>query len=88
MYFDFEDQRPDTPTIARPLSSREGVMLSIILHLLAVILILVFPHLPFMKEMEARRQEALEAQKQKEVERVAEWLTGELHPDVIEFSNI
>ena len=49
MYFDFEDQRPDTPTIARALSPREGVMLSTIIHLVAVILILVGPHLPFMK---------------------------------------
>jgi TonB family protein len=72
MYFDFEDQRPDTPTIARALSPREGWMLSIIVHLLAVILILVFPHLPFMKAMELRRQEALEAQKQKELERERE----------------
>ena len=61
MYFDFEDQRPDTPTIARPLSPREGVMLSVIIHLVAVILILVGPHLPFMKAIEARRQQALEA---------------------------
>ena len=38
MYFDFEDYRPDTPTIARAISAREGVLLSIILHLLAVIL--------------------------------------------------
>jgi len=72
MYFDFEDQRPDTPTIARPLSSREGVMLSVIIHLLAVILILVGPHLPFMKAMEARRQQALEAERQKELERQKE----------------
>ncbi len=72
MYFDFEDQRPDTPTIARPLSPREGVMLSVILHLLAVILILVGPHLPFMKAIEARRQQVLEAQRQRELERQRE----------------
>src|SRR4051812_3415745 len=72
MYFDFEDHRPDTPTIARPLSPREGVMLSVIIHLVAVILILVGPHLPFMKAIEARRQQALEAERQKEVERQQE----------------
>ena len=72
MYFDFEDQRPDTPTIARPLSTREGVMLSAIIHLLAVILILVGPHLPFMKAMEAERQQALEAQRQNELEQQKE----------------
>src|SRR5919112_79507 len=26
MYFDFEDHRPETPTIARPLTAREGVI--------------------------------------------------------------
>ncbi len=72
MYFDFEDHRPDTPTIARPLSPREGVMLSVIIHLVAVILILVGPHLPFMKAIEARRQQALEAERQKELERQKE----------------
>ena len=29
MYFDFEDYRPDTPTIGRVISWREGVLLSI-----------------------------------------------------------
>jgi TonB family protein len=72
MYFDFEDHRPDTPTIARPLSSREGVMLSVILHLVAVILILIGPHLPFMKAMEERRLQALEEQRLKELEREKE----------------
>jgi TonB family protein len=68
MYFDFEDHRPDTPTIARPLSSREGVMVSIIIHLVGVILILIGPNLPFMKAIEARRQQVLEAQRQRELE--------------------
>ena len=36
-------------------------MLTAIIHLLAVILILVGPHLPFMKAMELERQQALEA---------------------------
>jgi protein TonB len=72
MYFDFEDHRPDTPTIARALSAREGVMLSVIIHLVAVILILIGPHLPFMKAIEARRQQALEAQRLKELERERE----------------
>src|SRR5215208_5693847 len=72
MYFDFEDQRPDTPRLARPLSTREGVMVTAIIHLLAVILILVGPRLPFMKAMEVERQQALEAQRQKELERQRE----------------
>src|SRR3954468_13637796 len=69
MYFDFEDQRPDTPTIARALSTREIVMVSGIIHMLTIILVLIGPHLPFMKAMEARRQQALEAERQKELER-------------------
>jgi TonB family protein len=72
MYFDFEDQRPDTPTLARPLSPREGVMLSVIIHLLAVILILLGPHLPFMKAMQVRREQALEAQRQRELQQQRE----------------
>ena len=72
MYFDFEDDRPDTPTIARPLSSREGVFLSIIIHLLAVIVLLVGPRLPWVRAMEERRQQALEEQRRKEVERQRE----------------
>jgi TonB family protein len=47
-------------------------MLSVIIHLLAVILILVGPHLPFMKAIEARREQALEAQRQRELEQERE----------------
>ena len=69
MYFNFEDDRPDTPTIARAFSPREGVLLSIIVHLVAVIVILILPTLPFVKAAAERRQQALEAQRLKEVER-------------------
>lgn len=68
MYFNFEDNRPDTPTIVSPLSTREGVLLSIIVHLLTVITILVGPELPFMKAMEQRRLQAIEAERQKMLE--------------------
>jgi TonB family protein len=70
MYFNFEEDRPDTPTMARAISAREGVLLSIILHLLAVITILVLPSLPFMREAEARRQQAIEEQRRLELERM------------------
>jgi TonB family protein len=72
MYFNFEDDRPDTPTIARPLSPREGVMLSIILHLLGMIVILVLPTLPFVKAAEERRLQALEQRQAREMERERE----------------
>jgi hypothetical protein len=72
MYFNFEDDRPDTPTIARPLSSREGVMLSIIVHLLALIAILLLPTLPFVKAAEEQRQQELEAERVAEMQRARE----------------
>jgi TonB family protein len=58
MYFDFEDHRPDTPTIPRPMSAREVVLITVNLHLVVLLLILVGPKLPFMKALEERRQRA------------------------------
>ncbi len=43
MYIDFEDLRPETPHLERALSVREGVLISIIVHLLLFIAILVAP---------------------------------------------
>lgn len=43
MYFDFEDYRPDTPRVNAAISVREGVLLSIIVHLGFVIFLLLFP---------------------------------------------
>src|SRR6185436_1650632 len=43
MYIDFEDLRPETPHLERALSVREGVLISIIVHLLLFITILVAP---------------------------------------------
>jgi TonB family protein len=68
MYFDFEDLRPETPTLDRPISGREAVLLTIILHLGLVILLLVWPNLPFVKAMYARQQQALEEQKRREMD--------------------
>jgi TonB family protein len=68
MYFNLDDNRPDTPTIAHPLSSREGVLLSIVLHLLFIIAILVTPQLPFMKELRQQQLEAREQERLRELE--------------------
>ncbi len=46
MYIDFEEHRPDTPRVERALSAREGVLISIIFHLLLFIAILFMPDLP------------------------------------------
>jgi TonB family protein len=64
MYFDFDDYRPDTPTLGRVISWREGVLLSIIVHLAAVILILVAPRL-FPEDVQALRARLLAAQQQR-----------------------
>jgi TonB family protein len=43
MYFEIDDYRPDITPVGRAISWREGVLLSIIFHLVVVILILLFP---------------------------------------------
>lgn len=43
MYFDFQDQRPDITPVGRAISWREGVLLSIIVHLAAVIVMVLAP---------------------------------------------
>jgi TonB family protein len=45
MYIDFEDLRPETPRVEGALSVREGVLISIIIHLLLLIAILTVPDL-------------------------------------------
>jgi TonB family protein len=62
MYFDFEDYRPDITPVGSVISWREGVLLSIIVHLLGVIVILVLPkYFPVDEEAALRRQEELMA---------------------------
>ena len=64
MYFDFEDYRPDVPTIGRVISWREGILISIIVHLAMVVLILVAPTL-FPQDIQALRERILAAQQQR-----------------------
>jgi TonB family protein len=45
MYFDFDDYRPDITPVGRAISWREGVLLSIIVHLAGVIVLLAFPQI-------------------------------------------
>jgi TonB family protein len=74
MYFDFEDAHPETPTLTAPISLREGVLLSIIAHLVITILLVAAPKLPFVRAMlvkqqqteEQRRAELLEKQRQEQ----------------------
>jgi TonB family protein len=43
MYFDLEDYKPDVPRVNAVISVREGILLSLLLHALAVIAYLVMP---------------------------------------------
>jgi TonB family protein len=65
MYFDFEDHRPDTPSIPRPMSTREVVLITVNLHLLFLVAILLGPRLPIVKAILEKRQEE-QAQRQRE----------------------
>src|SRR5687768_1421935 len=66
MYFDFDENRPDTPTMPRSLSRLEVSLMTIVMYMGIVILYLVAPHLPLVKELEARRQQAIEEQLRKQ----------------------
>jgi TonB family protein len=72
MYFNFEDARPEEPTLVSPISRREGVLLSIIAHLVGVLAIVLVPQLPVFKEAAAKRAAELEAQRIAELQRQRE----------------
>ena len=60
MYFNFDENRPDTPTMPRSLSRLEVSLLTIVMYMGIVILYLVAPDLEIVKQLEARRQQAIE----------------------------
>ena len=66
MYFDFEDNRPDTPSIPRPMSMREVVLITVNLHLVALVAILLGPQIPFVKRIIEARQAEAEIQRQQQ----------------------
>ena len=68
MYFNFEDYRPDTPTLPRSLTRLEVGLLTVVVYLSMVILLLVWPHFPFVKKWEAERQQQLAKQRQEEIQ--------------------
>jgi TonB family protein len=72
MYFDLEDNRPDTPTMPPGMTRLERVLSTAVVYLLIVIAFLLAPQLPFIKEMEAQRQREIELEKQRELERQKE----------------
>lgn len=63
MYFDFDDYRPDTPRVVTAISWREGVLLSVIFHLLIVITLILSPKLFTMSDAARARAIALAEQR-------------------------
>jgi TonB family protein len=70
MYFDFEDYRPDIPTLERSLTRLEIVLLTVVVHLLLLISVLAWPHMAFVKAMYAAQEQRLEAERQKEQDNI------------------
>lgn len=68
MYFDFEDYRPDTPTVEPAISRREGILLSLVLHLVGVGFLLYGPSLPIIREMLESANRARQAAIQRQIE--------------------
>jgi TonB family protein len=70
MYFEFEDYKPDITPVGRAISWREGVLLSIIVHLAGVIFILMSPQIFEVSQAAIlARQAQLDAAPKKEPER-------------------
>jgi len=63
MYFEFDDYRPDITPVGQAISWREGVLLSIIVHLAALVFMLVAPRLfPYDADAARARARLLEQQ--------------------------
>jgi TonB family protein len=70
MYFEFEDYKPDITPVGSVISWREGVLLSIIVHLAGVIFLLMSPQLfEVNPAVILARQAAIEAERPKDPER-------------------
>ena len=72
MYFNFEDYRPDTPTLPRSLTRLEVSLLTIVFYLSTIILILVWPKLPFVQAWEAERKQQLARQQEEQLQQQRE----------------
>ncbi len=56
MYFNFDESHPETPTIERAISAREGWFLSLFIHVGFVLLLVFGPRLPFVQRMVAQAE--------------------------------
>ena len=70
MYFDFEDYRPEIPTLDRSLTQLEIVLLTIVVHLLVIISVMAWPHMAFVKAMYAAQEQRIEAERQREQDNI------------------
>ena len=64
MYFDFEDGHPDIQRVPSALTAREGVLLSIIVHLLAILAVIIVPRTQWWQARQAAARAAVEARQQ------------------------
>lgn len=61
MYFDFEGRNVGTPTVESAVSWREQVLVSVLIHVLAILCVIYVPSLKLFREMEERRADRLAA---------------------------
>lgn len=69
MYFDFEDGHPDIAPVGSAISWREGVLLSIIAHLLGILGLVLMPFVPESAEAVRARELALTQRAQDRAQR-------------------
>jgi TonB family protein len=73
IHFDFDDRYQDELTVGSALSAREGILLSVIVHLVILLFFQFGPDLrlfePSPEELEARRQQLLRQQEEERAER-------------------
>ena len=72
MYFNFEDNHPDTPRMANSLSMLERVLATVVVYLLAIILTLVLPKTEWYQARLAAQQKELDDAQQKALEKQRE----------------
>ena len=57
MYFEFEDNHPDTPRIESGFSRREGVVYSVAAHIALILVMMYAPQIPWIHEATERARE-------------------------------
>ncbi|MBA3231889.1 MAG: TonB family protein [Acidobacteria bacterium] len=68
MYFNFDGHPEETPTIPRSFTRLEASLITLVSYMAIVIAYLLVPEIPFLKELEAQRLQAIEERVQREME--------------------